>query len=241
MSPSSPTNYLLSQIEPHALMAFEGRLTLMEVIRGQVLQEPGAEVEYVYFPETAVLSAGAETSAGEIVNVDLIGAEGACGAFEACGSRQAFARLAVLIPGKTWRMAAPAYRELFDRSSALRTAVHKHAELLIAEARQFVACNALHTVENRTCRTLLDLFDRCLGERSLPLTRDTLAQILGVQRTTAVAAVASLQRAGHIRTRRGVIEILDVAALRRTACTCRDAVAFARREIQAADHTACEA
>lgn len=241
MSLLSPTNYILGQIEPHALLPFEGRLTLLEVSRGQVLQEPGAEVECVYFPETAVLSAGAETAAGEIVNVDLIGADGAFGAFEACGSRQAFARLAVLVPGATWRMAASAYRDLFDRSPALRTAVHKHAELLIAEARQFVACNALHTVESRTCRTLLDLFDRCLGERSLPLTRDSLAQILGVQRTTAAAAVASLQRAGHIRTRRGVVEIVDVAALRRTACACRDAVAFARREIQASNHTVCEA
>jgi len=241
VSKFSPTNYLLNQVEPEVLAAYEPRFTLVEAPRDQLLQEPGRQVECVWFPETAVLAAGAETSAGETVNVDLIGPEGVFGAFEACGSRHAFARLSVLIPGKVWRLPAQAYRDLFDRSATLRTTVHKHAELVIAEARQFVACNALHTVESRTCRALLDLSDRRLGDRRLPVTREAIAQILGVQRTTVVGAVASLQRAGLLRSSRRLIEITDVGGLRRASCGCREAIAFARREIHASEQTACEA
>lgn len=178
MTLSECTNYLLLQVERDVAARFEKRFQAVSVAKGDVLQDPGAPLQFVYFPETAVLAAGAETLAGEIVHVDLIGAEGVFGAFEACGSRQCFARLAVLMPGLVLRLAAPAYREMFDASPALRTAVHKHAELLIVEARHFVACNALHTVENRICRALLDVADRNPDSRASPLRRMRLLKSL---------------------------------------------------------------
>ena len=203
-------NQLLASVEPDVLAAMRSRLSRVEVDRGQVLHTVGEEIALVYFPITALIALGVETVAGEGVNVSVLGAEGAIGVFEACGSRHAYTRATVQIAGAAWRMPASAYRELFSESAGLRTAIHRYVELLLAEARQFVACNALHTVENRLARILLEVSDRS-DTRPLPITQDSLSQLLGVQRTTVAAGVSALQRQGLIRGGRGAIEILDVA------------------------------
>lgn len=218
----------------------QGRLRLVNLAKGDVLHLPGDPLDQVYFPESAVLALTAETHAGESVDVVLVGKEGVAGAFEACGSRQCYTRTTVQIAGEAWRLSAAHYRELFDSTPALRTAVHKHVELLLVEARQFVACNALHTVENRLARTLLDIADR-LGGTRLPLTQDALANLLGVQRTTIAGAVSSLQRAGILRGGRGYLDIADQNALEAVSCSCRETLAYVRAEIQSSDTSACEA
>ncbi|RAK52699.1 Crp/Fnr family transcriptional regulator [Phenylobacterium deserti] len=239
MKPTSP-NLLLAELEPAALSKLEHRARRIEAHKGDVLQHPEGELQAVFFPETAVLSVAAGTSAGESVDVTLVGSEGVFGAFEACGSQRVFSRLAVHLPGNVLRVPASAYRELFDQSPALRNAVHRYVELLLIEARQFVACNALHSVENRLARALLDTNDRS-GTPLLMVTQDALAQLLGVQRTTIAAAVSTLQRAGLIRSGRGALELLDLPGLEQAACSCRESLSIARRGIWTSARQACEA
>lgn len=137
-------------------------------------------------------------------------------------------------------MTARAYRDMFGESDALRTHVHKYVELLLTEARQHVACNALHSVESRLSRSILEALERSRDGRRLPVTKDVLAEMIGVQRTTASSSVANLERAGVVQNSRGVIEVSDAAALERTACSCRKAMQVARREIYGADEQVCE-
>lgn len=233
-------NSLLACIEPDVLAAVRTRLSQVQVERGQVLHTVGEEVAQVYFPIGALIALGVETVAGEGVNVSVLGAEGAIGVFEACGSRHAYTRATVQIGGAAWRLPAPAYRELFSESAALRTAVHRYVELLLAEARQFVACNALHTVENRLARILLEVSDR-IQAKPVPITQDALSQLLGVQRTTVAAGISALQKQGLIRGGRGAIEILEVDRLEQAACSCRETLRFAREDLQSRDISACEA
>ena len=232
-------NQLLGGLEPVAWAALNENGRRMELAKGDVLHETGAPLGFVYFPETAVLAVASETLAGESVNVALVGEEGVVGAFEACGSRQSFARVTAQIAGTIWRVPAAAYREAFGVSPGLRNQIHRYIEMLLVEARQFVACNALHTVENRLARSLLDAHDRAKST-SLSLTQDALAQLLGVQRTTIAAAISTLQREGLVRSGRGVVEIINLAGLERASCSCRQTVAYARREIQASPAEPCE-
>src|ERR1700761_8033933 len=111
-----PINALLRQLEPDALELFFSRAKPTELAKGSILHEPGAHVGSIIFPETAVLTVGCETVAGEFVNVEFLGPEGAFGAFEACGSRQSFSRVSVQVAGAAWRVGATAYRELFEAS-----------------------------------------------------------------------------------------------------------------------------
>jgi DNA-binding GntR family transcriptional regulator len=76
----------------------------------------------------------------------------------------------------------------------------------------------------------------------LPVTQVALAHLLGVQRTTVAAAISVLQRAGSIRTGRGGgLEVLDHAQLEATACTCRDSLAYVRKDIQGRTAVVCDA
>jgi CRP-like cAMP-binding protein len=233
-------NGLLSNVEASVWADFAGRVTRLELQRGQVLQRPGEEIAYVYFPTSAVISVGAETVAGESVNVALIGPEGALGVFEACGSRQSYSRGVVQVAGYAWRFSAAHYRDLFGASDGLRGGVHRYVEVLLAEARQFVACNALHTVEARLCRSILEALERSCDGQTLPATQETLAQMLGVQRTTVTAAISALQAGGALRTARGQIEVLEPLELEDCACVCREALQAARAEIYAAADFSCD-
>lgn len=62
------------------------------------------------------------------------------------------------------------------------------------------------------------------NDATIRLTQETLADMLGVQRTTVTAVAKALQDEGLIRTGRGRIEILDRHRLERRACECHDQV-----------------
>lgn len=233
-------NALIASIEPELWARYQDRFTPFECEGGRDLQRPGDDVELVQFPTTAMIVLGVETLAGESVNVALLGLEGAVGVFEACGSRKIYHRATVQFSGVVWQSSAAAYRALYGASHSLRTAVHKYIETLLVEARQNVACNALHAVEHRLARTLLEACDKS-GSAKLPITQLALAHLLGVQRTTVAAAMSSLQRGGAIRTGRGGgLEVLDYESLEKAACSCRDSLAFSRNDIRSRPVEICD-
>lgn len=235
------SNALIASVEPDVWQEYERRFQPVDLTRGATLQQPGESVRHVQFPTTAVIVLGVETVAGETVNVALLGHEGAVGVFEACGSGQIYSRATVQFGGVLWQTSAATYRALYDSSTSLRTAIHKYMEALVVEARQNVACNALHGVENRLARTLLDAADK-FGSTKLPITQVALAQLLGVQRTTVAAAISALQKSGQIRSgRTGGIQLLDPQRLGTTACSCRETLAFARVDIQIQKVRSCDA
>lgn len=234
-------NWLLNALEPGVRARFEPHMRHIALPRGQVLQRAGDEVAKVYFPEGALIGVICTLATGESVQTGMIGWDGALGVFEACGTRQSAFQAEVLVEGEAWVMTAEDYRGMYDASAALRTAVHKYVEILLTEARQFVACNALHTVEARLCRSILEALERGCDDQTLPATQETLAQMLGVQRTTVTAAVSALQASGALRTSRGQLEVLEPQTLEAAACPCREALQGARAEIHAADDKSCDA
>lgn len=236
----TPTNEILAQLEPSTAMKMGKRFELIALSRGEVLQETGTEIEWVWFPENSLICMASESVEGESVSGGMVGRNGCFGAFEACGSRLSYARALVQIGGDAWRIRAVHYRELFEASSGLRVAIHKHIEALLVEARQLVACTAIHRVETRMCRVLLDASARSHQGSRLTLTQEELANILGAQRSTIAVASAALQRNGLIRSRRGSIDILDFTRLEAAACSCRETIAFAQNEIQDTPDHVCE-
>lgn len=233
-------NWLLSAIEPENLVDFGPRMSRIELRRGEELHSPSDAVEYVYFPDGALIGVLSETLSGESVVTGLIGFDAALGVFEACGSRKAHMRGVVLVAGSACRMRASDYRAMYDSSPGLRTAVHKHVEVLLAESRQSVGCNAIHPVEGRLARTLLEAAERCDGDNVVALTQEALAQMLGVQRTTVAVAMSALQKQGSLRSGRGSIE-LNQDALEKTACSCREILQGLKAEIRTARAESCDA
>jgi hypothetical protein len=82
---------------------------------------------------------------------------------------------------------------------------------------------AAHHIEAPFARWLLRARDLA-GSDHLRFTQEFLAEVLGVQRTSISPVADTFQRAGIIRYGRGRIEVLDVEALRESACECYEAV-----------------
>ena len=95
--------------------------------------------------------------------------------------------------------------------------VVRYGEMLLMQVQQTAACNALHDVEARLSRWLLQARDR-LESNTVGLTHEFLSQMLGVRRTTATVVAHMLQQAGLIRYHRGKIEIVDRRGLEARAC-----------------------
>jgi CRP-like cAMP-binding protein len=203
-------------LEPH--------LEIVEVHRGDVLFEPGEDVVTTYFPVAGSMVSLVLTMRDDReIEVATIGQEGASGGIVSAGHKPAFARMVVEIGGLALRLPTDRLEEAKKRSPTLRDLFNRYADVLLAQTLQSVACNALHTIEERCSRWLLATQDR-VATRDLPLTQEFLAQLLGVQRTTVSAAAQELQRKGLINYRRGLITIADRAGLEEAACECYAAV-----------------
>ena len=152
-----------------------------------------------------------------------MGREGAIGGIVSAGFKPAYGRAVVRVPGFAFCIPTARLEDAKGQSPALADLFARYADVLLAQMMQSTACNALHGVEQRYCRWLLSTHDRA-GDEPIRLTQETLAQMMGVQRTTVTAVARALQDDGLIATGRGRIEVLDRPALERRACECHDAV-----------------
>ena len=110
-------------------------------------------------------------------------------------------------------------RQIAKTNETIQSMLFRHERVLFAQTQQVAACSASHTLEARLCRWFLRASDAC-GKTTLSTTQESIAEILGVRRTSICLVAHTMQQAGLIRTRRGQIEILDVEGLRENACGC---------------------
>lgn len=187
--------------------------------QGATLIEQESLVETVYFPLDGMLSLVTAMDTGEVIELATAGQEAAIGLFEALGKRPSFARVIVQVPGMMLAISADATRQLALKSARLRELSLCYEQALLAQLAQTAACNALHSLDRRLARWLLQTSDR-VSTKSLILTQDFVSQMLGVSRTTVTLLAGKLQQDGIIRYSRGHIEILDRARLEAASCEC---------------------
>lgn len=228
----TPDNALLRSLSVDDLQALKPHLELFDLRIGDVLYEMEDPVDWVYLPETGLLSLITIMVSGAALETSVVGREGGVGFVEALGSGKMFTRVIVQVPGQAYRVPARPYRAAFDGSATMREAVHRQVELLQAESRQAIACHGLHKVGARFNRWLLECQDLAGGMDSLPLKQEFLAVMLGVTRTTVTRIARAAQNRGLIRYARGSVEIIDREGLERGACECRASVLHLRRELE---------
>ncbi len=217
-------NRLLGALSARDYEILQPHLELVDLPRGKILFEPGDDVVTTYFPcHRTMVSLLIVTRDGREVEAATVGREGAIGGIVSEGHKPAFGRAMVQIGGQALaiptshleaaKTGSPRFSDLFSR----------YADALLAQMMQSVACNALHRTEERCARWLLATHDRA-GDNIIHLTQESLAEMLGVQRTTVTAVTGVLQDRGLIRTHRGRVEVLDRHGLERAACECYRAV-----------------
>jgi CRP-like cAMP-binding protein len=217
-------NQLLQSLPPADFDLLAPHLKDVSLHQSEVLVEPGALVEHVYFPHTAVISLLAVMRDGQTVETATVGRAGVVGGVAGFGPWRAFARVIVQMPGTAGRIPSSRFRAAIRHSDRLTTVVLRCAQSVVLQIQQTAACNALHSVEQRLCRWLL-LTQDYADTNVIPLTQELLAQMLGVRRTSVTVAASKLQALGVIRyNQRGRIEIVDRKALERAVCECYEAL-----------------
>jgi CRP-like cAMP-binding protein len=212
-------NRFLATLPPHDFALLAPHLRTIALERGVMLYDVGEEIEHVYFPHTGMVSLVAVLQNGATVETATIGRAGVVGASAGLGARWTVGRAVVQLPGTAACLSRAQFHAAANQCQAIRDLIVRYHDLLLAQVQQAVACNALHALEARLSRWLLQTYD-CADGDPIPLTQEFLGQMLGVRRTTVTLAARLLQRAGLIRYRRGLIQIVDRRALEETSCEC---------------------
>jgi len=216
---SGASNLLLATLDAASLSPLEPHLRQVSLVQGQVLQEQEAPVEKVYFPVSGVISLISVMQGGEVVETAMVGREGVVGAFGGLGPWNAFTRAVVRLPGIAAVIPVAPFQAAVGQSAHIRNLVLRYKEAMLAQVQQTAACNALHQLEERLARWLLQALDRT-DSPNLPLTQELISQMLAARRSTVTVIAGKLQQAGLIRYHRGRIEIVDRLKLEEAACEC---------------------
>jgi CRP-like cAMP-binding protein len=216
-------NRFLAVLPANDFSLLAPQLRTVPLERGAVLHDIGEPIEHVYFPHSGMVSLVTITRSGATVETASLGRAGIVGGSAGLGARQAVGRAIVQLPGTASRLLASRFHAAAKESEAIRELAIRYNDLLIAQIQQSVACNALHTLEARLCRWLLQTHD-CVDGDTIPLTQEFLGQMLGVRRTSVTLAARLLQSAGMIRYRRGHIQVVDREGLEDAACECYAAI-----------------
>jgi CRP-like cAMP-binding protein len=190
------------------------------------LHNPHRTLNFVHFPNSGLISLVIEMSDGKSVEAGVLGKEGVSGTPALVGISKSPILEVVQIAGHGFRIKVSALREILLLQSAprLQAILERYAAGLGMQMAQTAACNRLHGIEERLARWLLMAQDR-VGSKTVRITQDFLATMLGTDRPTVTAAAGILKRQGLIRHSRGAVEIVSRRNLENFACECYAVVA----------------
>jgi CRP-like cAMP-binding protein len=226
--PDPRRNLLLGQLPDEEFQRLRPTLERVQLDIREQLYARGKPIEQIWFPVDSVLSLLATVEGEVAVEVATVGYEGMAGLPAFLGTTESPHDTYCQIAGTALRLPVGELHRFLAQDGALHGALHRYTQATMVQLSQNVACNRLHTTEERCARWLLQTRDR-VGSDEFTLTQEFLAQMLGVRRGTVSLTAGVLQQAGVIRYTRGRITVLDPDALHQVACDCYDIVQAAYR------------
>jgi CRP-like cAMP-binding protein len=215
-------NELLRRIAREHPACYETLADAMTVVPLRVdapIGHADGSLDHVYFPQSGVLSAVIEMADGRRVATTIVGNEGMIGLAVYLGARGMEAVHHTQVPGVAKRLSADVFRRAFSADQRAAEILQSYIRYITCQMARSAACNALHSIAQRSARWLLMVRDRT-GTDTFPLTQQFLAAMLGVRRTGVTEAAGDLRRAGLIHYRRGKVTVQDASGLSLAACEC---------------------
>lgn len=188
----------------------------------EVLFRDDEPPDMAFFPLTALISMIAVMHNGDEVEYGSIGREGMIGLQVALGAQALRGRAICQLEGEVLALPGAEVRES-GRSPELHRLLMRYAQATINVLAQSAACNALHSVRERTARWLLITRDRA-GSDDFALTQAFLSKMLGVRRAGVTEVASELQRDAIIEYTRGHIRVLDASRLQDVSCECYELI-----------------
>jgi CRP-like cAMP-binding protein len=212
-------NRILRALPPGEYSRIAPNLEHVSVKALQILADSGEDLQHVYFPEAAIVSVARRMEDGSLIEAGTIGREGMAGLAVALGDSWSPAVLQGQVPGPCKRMRFAVLREMLPELAVLSSMLRRFTLSFLDQLGQAVACNAVHSVEQRCARWLLMTHDRVGGDE-FELTHQVLAQMLAVRRASVSEVASAFQKSGVIAYSRGRMVILQRAGLEAAVCEC---------------------
>jgi len=216
-------NHLLAALPAAEFERLSPHLELVPMLLGEILYEPGGQLQHAYFPTTSIVSLHYVMESGASAETAGVGNEGVVGMALFMGGDTTPSSAVVQTAGHGYRLAGRLLKQEFNRAGLTQRLLLRYTQALIAQMIQTAACNRHHSVEQQLCRWLLLTLDR-VPSRELVMTQELVASMLGVRREGITEAAGKLQRAGVISYRRGHISVIERAGLETSACECYSVV-----------------
>jgi CRP-like cAMP-binding protein len=205
--PQKELKRILPNLEPVALQTKE------------VLFEAFQPIQYVYFPESGLITKFIATEDGDGAEIGMTGKEGMAGICCYLRSDTSPFKAVVQIPGEARRIKAAVFQAAVKGNEVWTDLLLKYIHAFLSMVSQSAGCNLLHDVEKRFCKSLLMAHDR-MDSDEFSLTQESLALMLGVRRQSISEVANKLSRKKLIRYRWGQLTILDRQGLEAVACGC---------------------
>jgi CRP-like cAMP-binding protein len=219
-SPHSPNqNQLLARLNALEFEPLIDKLEWVPMLLGDIVYEPGEQLQHAYFPTTSIVSLHYVMESGASAETAGVGNEGIVGISLFLGGNTTSSSAVVQTAGYAYRLERRLLSDEFRRSGLVQRLLLRYTQALVTQMSQTAACNRHHTVEQQLCRWLLLTLDRS-PSNELIMTQELVASMLGVRREGITEAAGNLQRAGFIKYRRGHISVLDRVGLESTSCEC---------------------
>ncbi|HEY4540828.1 MAG TPA: Crp/Fnr family transcriptional regulator [Noviherbaspirillum sp.] len=212
-------NRLLAMLPQHEYEALLPQLEFIETPARFIVYERDKPITHVYFPLVGAHSVLAIMEDGSAVEVGTVGFEGFSTVAVLTGASLAMETTIVQVPGSSLRMKRAAFEQACKEGSALQRIVTRYLQVYLAQVSQSVACNRLHSLEQRFARWVLMSHDR-VKSNEFQLTQEFLADMLGVYRPSVSLVARAFQQAGLLRYNRGIMTILDRKGLEEICCEC---------------------
>lgn len=220
-----PHNNLLRRLSEDDFALIAPHLAVEQAKPNDLLYNPGDDVEIVHFPCGPSLASYLVASEdGRDVETILIGREGAVGGIVSQGYLPAYTRMMVKFGGPFVRLQVGKLDAAKAGSPTLRNVFARYADCMLAQIFQSTACNAIHSIEQRTAKWIISAMERTDGDNVVPLTHEELATLLGVGRSYTSRVIQTFKSEGILETRRGSILVRNRDALQKRACLCNESV-----------------
>jgi CRP-like cAMP-binding protein len=211
-------NKLLSTIPAGEYEQIAPHLREVSFQLGDVLFQPGDNIEHVYFPTSSIVSLLTDLADGSGLEVGLVGSEGVVGISAFLGGSETKVAT-VQASGEALKMRVGLLQESFRKGGFLQMQLLRYTHALMTQISQSVVCNVRHPVEGRMARWLLMYHDR-LNVDEFEMTQEFMSHMLGVRRSSVTEVALRLQEQNLISYQRGCITILDRQGLQQFACEC---------------------
>lgn len=212
-------NHLLGALSRDVFAKILPYVESVSFTENESIYQSGDSVDYVYFPETAIISEFQILEDGGTIEIAMTGREGIVGLLSVFNKYPASNWTQVSVPGKALKIKSRFLREEIYRNDSLQRCLLDYINMYIGQISQRAVCNSRHSLEERFCSWLL-MLGRRRKSGKLPLTQEQIARCLGVHRPSITHIAQSLRERGAIDYRRGKIIISSQEKLETCACSC---------------------